>query len=359
MVATPSKSDVSQSNQQKVNGTGRRESILTPRFYTTDFEAMANMDIFDLKPEYEAILEEFKFDYNRRHFVRTADFNQDWNQIDPKVREHFRVFLEGSCTSEFSGFLLYKEIAVKIKDKNPLMAEIFSLMSRDEARHAGFLNKAMPDFDLQLDLSTLSKTKKYTYFAPKFIFYATYLSEKIGYWRYIKIHHHFLAHPEYRLYPIFNFFENWCQDESRHGDFCSLLLRSETNNIKGLRANLWSKFFLLSVFATMYLNDICVRNEFYESIGMDTRKYVDEVLRETNRDAAKAFPVILNLENPKFWACLKKCEENNAKLVQIDESNNPEWLKKIQKLPHLANNGLQLLTMYLQPSIPTPKGVVL
>ncbi len=358
MVATPSKPEVIQSNQ-KVNGTGRRDSILTPRFYTTDFEAMANMDIFDLKPEYEAILEEFKFDYNRRHFVRTADFNQSWDHIDPQVKEHFRVFLEGSCTSEFSGFLLYKEIAIKIKDKNPLMAEIFSLMSRDEARHAGFLNKAMPDFDLQLDLSTLSKTKKYTYFAPKFIFYATYLSEKIGYWRYIKIHHHFLAHPEYRLYPIFNFFENWCQDESRHGDFCSLLLRSETNNIKGVRANLWSKFFLLSVFATMYLNDICVRNEFYESIGMDTRKYVEEVLRETNRDAAKAFPVILNLENPKFWACLKKCEANNAKLVQIDESNNPEWLKKIQKLPHLANNGLQLLTMYLQPAIPKPKGVVL
>ncbi len=358
MVATPSKPDVSQSNQ-KVNGTGRRESILTPRFYTTDFEAMANMEIFDLKPDYEAILEEFKFDYNRRHFVRTADFNQDWNQIDPKVREHFRVFLEGSCTSEFSGFLLYKEIAVKIKDKNPLMAEIFSLMSRDEARHAGFLNKAMPDFDLQLDLSTLSKTKKYTYFAPKFIFYATYLSEKIGYWRYIKIHHHFLAHPEYRLYPIFNFFENWCQDESRHGDFCSLLLRSDRKNINGIKANLWSKFFLLSVFATMYLNDICIRNEFYESIGMDTRKYVDEVLRETNRDAAKAFPLILDLENPKFWNCLKKCEENNAKLVQIDNSNSPEWLKKIQKLPYLVNNGVQFLTMYLQPSIPTPKNVVL
>jgi magnesium-protoporphyrin IX monomethyl ester (oxidative) cyclase len=109
----------------------------------------------------------------------------------------------------------------------------------------------------------------------------------------------------------------------------------------------------------MYLNDICVRNEFYESIGMDTRKYVDEVLRETNRDAAKAFPVIINMENPKFWNCLKKCEENNTKLVKIDESNAPEWMKKIQKLPHLVNNGVQFLTMYLQPSIPAPKGVVL
>jgi magnesium-protoporphyrin IX monomethyl ester (oxidative) cyclase len=109
----------------------------------------------------------------------------------------------------------------------------------------------------------------------------------------------------------------------------------------------------------MYLNDICVRNEFYESIGMNTRKYVDEVLRETNRDAAKAFPVIIDMENPKFWGCLKKCEENNDKLVAIDESKSPEWLKKIQKLPYLVNNGVQFLTMYLQPSIPAPKNVVL
>lgn len=69
-------------------------------------------------------------------------------------------------------FLTHKVLAV---------AEIFSLMSRDEARHAGFLNKAMSDFNLALDLGFLTKNRKYTFFKPQYIFYATYLSEKVSF----------------------------------------------------------------------------------------------------------------------------------------------------------------------------------
>ena len=105
-------------------------------------------------------------------------------------------------------------------------------MSRDEARHAGFLNKAMSDFNVSLDLGFLTKTRKYTFFAPKFIFYATYLSEKIGYWRYITIYRHLEKNPDYRVYPIFSFFESWCQDENRHGDFFAAILKSQKHIIK-------------------------------------------------------------------------------------------------------------------------------
>ncbi|MEM9005015.1 MAG: magnesium-protoporphyrin IX monomethyl ester (oxidative) cyclase [Cyanobacteria bacterium P01_F01_bin.86] len=331
-----------------------KDTILTPRFYTTDFDEMAKMDISVNEDELQAILEEFRADYNRHHFVRDAEFEQSWEHIDGETRKLFIEFLERSCTAEFSGFLLYKELGRRIKDTSPLVAECFNLMSRDEARHAGFLNKAMSDFNLQLDLGFLTKSKDYTFFKPKFIFYATYLSEKIGYWRYITIYRHLESHPENRIYPIFRFFENWCQDENRHGDFFSALMKSQPQFLNDWRARLWCRFFLLSVFATMYLNDL-QRKDFYASIGLDARTYDIEVIQKTNETSARVFPVILNVAHPEFFKALDTSVAANTQVVEIGKTNQPKLVKLLKQLPHIANIGWQMARLYFMKPIDATK----
>ncbi|MEL6495204.1 MAG: magnesium-protoporphyrin IX monomethyl ester (oxidative) cyclase [Cyanobacteria bacterium J06623_7] len=322
------------------------ETILTPRFYTTDFEEMANMDISINEEELQAILEEFRVDYNRHHFVRDEQFQKSWDSISGETRQVFIEFLERSCTAEFSGFLLYKELGRRLKDRSPVLAEIFTLMARDEARHAGFLNKALSDFNLSLDLGFLTKSRKYTFFKPKFIFYATYLSEKIGYWRYITIFRHLQQNPEHEIYPIFSFFENWCQDENRHGDFFDAIMKSQPQFLNDWKARLWARFFLLSVFATMYLNDV-QRHHFYESLGLDAREYDKLVIKETNNTAGRVFPVVLDIEHPDFYQRLEKCVTNNEKLTKIASSSGLAPVKLLRKLPLYISNGLELIKMYL------------
>ena len=331
-----------------------KETILTPRFYTTDFDEMAKMDISVNQEELEAILEEFRADYNRHHFVRSEEFAQSWDHIDGETRQLFIEFLERSCTAEFSGFLLYKELARKLKDKNSVLAECFLLMSRDEARHAGFLNKAMSDFNLQLDLGFLTKSRSYTFFKPKFIFYATYLSEKIGYWRYITIYRHLDSHPENRIYPIFKFFENWCQDENRHGDFFDALMRSQPQFLNDWKARLWCRFFLLSVFATMYLNDL-LRSGFYNSLGLDAREYDIHVIRKTNETSARVFPIILNVDHPDFFGILDQCAAKNLKLNAIATSEAPKPVKLLQKLLLIGGMAIDLIRLYFMKPLPSVK----
>ena len=343
-----SQSTVESKNKNSINKGKEpaKETILTPRFYTTDFDAMAKMDLSINEEELEAICEEFRKDYNRHHFVRNSEFEGAADKLDPETRKVFIEFLEQSCTSEFSGFLLYKELSRRIKDKNPLLAECFAHMARDEARHAGFLNKSMNDFGLQLDLGFLTANKEYTFFKPKFIFYATYLSEKIGYWRYIAIYRHLEKNPDSKIFPIFNFFENWCQDENRHGDFFDALMKAQPSTVKGFVAKLWCRFFLLAVFATMYIRDVG-RKEFYQALGLDAREYDKYVIDKTNETSARVFPVVLDVNHSSFYKRLERIIENNKCLSKIDQKNQNKITKNLAKLPSYISNGYELLRLYL------------
>lgn len=322
-----------------------QEAILTPRFYTTDFDQIDRLKIDHLRDEFDWIRNEFAHDYNKDHFVRNEEFLADFD--DMPERETFIEFLERSCTAEFSGCLLYAEMVKHLKD--PTLRAIFQYMSRDEGRHAGFLNRTMADLNVALNLNVLHKRKKYTHFKPKFIFYATYLSEKIGYARYITIYRHLQRHPEGIIHPIFKWFEQWCNDEYRHGEFFSLLMRSQPELLQGANQR-WIRFFLLAVYATMYLND-ARRSNFYATLGLDWRDYDQQVIRLTNKITTQVFPVTLPVDTPAFFKNLDACVRYDQRIHELEHRKDPIAVAHAAQLK--AAIGLRLLATYRLPPLPT------
>jgi len=198
---------------------------------------------------------------------------------------------------------------------------------------------ARADFDLALDLGFLTKNRQYTFFKPKFIIYATYLSEKIGYWRYISIYRHLQANPNAQLYPIFQYFENWCQDENRHGDFFTALLKAQPQFLNDWESRMWSRFFCLSVYITMYLNDHG-RSSFYESIGLNTTEFNMHVLHQTNKTTQLIFPEVIDTYNPEFKERLDALVVLNG---EISKATNP--ISKGLAILGFAGHVLGLLIM--------------
>lgn len=97
-----------------------KDTLLTPRFYTTDFDEMERMFNKEIngnlnEEEFQSLVQEFKTDYNQTHFVRNPEFRAAAEKIQGPMRQIFVEFLERSCTAEFSGFLLYKELGRRLK----------------------------------------------------------------------------------------------------------------------------------------------------------------------------------------------------------------------------------------------------
>ena len=110
----------------------KAETMLTPRFYKTDYTAMDRLDMSPIRPEWDAMMAEYEGDNNHDHFTRTPEFSAEAAALSatwsPQLRRDFQDFLVSSLTSEYSGCVLYNEIAKNVS--NPDIKQLMGIMAK-------------------------------------------------------------------------------------------------------------------------------------------------------------------------------------------------------------------------------------
>ena len=126
-----------------------------------------------------------------------------------------------------------------------------------------------------------------------------------------------------------------------------MLFRSWPALRQGLRGRLLSRFFLWSVFLTHSLT-VGERGDFYRLLGMDPAAFDAEVIRQTNRTARRAFPVVFALEDDRWFDLRDRMVALHRRLAEAADPGLGGWLGRLGLRIRMA---ALLLRQFAQPMV--------
>ena len=100
---------IAEANDKKFNSefateTAMQNTLLTPRFYTTDFDELDAIDVSSVREDWDNLIAQMESDPNKGHFKKNDDWDHvDWDGMEPELKKEFIDFLISSCTAEFFG----------------------------------------------------------------------------------------------------------------------------------------------------------------------------------------------------------------------------------------------------------------
>jgi magnesium-protoporphyrin IX monomethyl ester (oxidative) cyclase len=120
-------------------------------------------------------------------------------------------------------------------------------------------------------------------------------------------------------------------------------MRANPHVLTGLN-KYWVRFFLLAVFATMYVRDHA-RPAFHTALQIDPAEYGFKVFRLTTEISRQVFPITLDLDNPKFKAGLDRLLMINDKVLAAVAQGG--IIGRVKKTAYTAAAAATFLRLYL------------